>query len=101
MLKELVPEPMKCSPEARDVVIACLNGGLSKLHSHLEFMKLIASEANETCSKRKKQVISPEDVIGALEACDPFIWLMIRLWRWVFFLKSLRQFLRSKRLKQQ
>ena len=29
MIKDLVPESMKCGPDARDVIISCLNGTIA------------------------------------------------------------------------
>lgn len=60
LIKEVSPEGLKCSNEARDLIMSCLN----------EFLRMLSAEANETCTKRKRQIIAPEDVFGALETLE-------------------------------
>ncbi len=35
-----------------------------------EFLKLLASEANEVCNSQQRQVISPEDVLEAVRVSE-------------------------------
>lgn len=54
----MLPADISCSKETRDLLIDCC----------VEFIHLLASEANEICEKESKKTISPEHVLAALEA---------------------------------
>eukprot|EP00741_Cyanophora_paradoxa_P009632 tig00001542_g9330.t1 len=58
IIKELLPEDMRCSNETRDLVLECCT----------EFIHMISSEAQEVCQKENKKTMAPEHVIKALKA---------------------------------
>ncbi|EGC29012.1 hypothetical protein DICPUDRAFT_159469 [Dictyostelium purpureum] len=57
LIKEILPQEVKCSNETRDLILECC----------VEFIHLISSEANDICGKDNKRTIAPEHVIKALK----------------------------------
>ncbi|TEB35436.1 histone-fold-containing protein [Coprinellus micaceus] len=57
MISELLPNDISCAKETRDLVIECC----------VEFIHLIASEANDVCEEESKKTIAPEHIISALK----------------------------------
>ncbi|RKP08116.1 histone-fold-containing protein [Thamnocephalis sphaerospora] len=58
LINEMMPADISCAKETRDLLIECC----------VEFIHLIASEANEICEKEAKKTIAPEHVLSALKA---------------------------------
>lgn len=58
LINEMMPEDIICSKDTRDLLIDCC----------VEFIHLIASEANEICEKETKKIIAGEHVLQALQA---------------------------------
>eukprot|EP00276_Gloeochaete_wittrockiana_P015775 CAMPEP_0184349934 /NCGR_PEP_ID=MMETSP1089-20130417/37367_1 /TAXON_ID=38269 ORGANISM="Gloeochaete wittrockiana, Strain SAG46.84" /NCGR_SAMPLE_ID=MMETSP1089 /ASSEMBLY_ACC=CAM_ASM_000445 /LENGTH=146 /DNA_ID=CAMNT_0026682455 /DNA_START=20 /DNA_END=460 /DNA_ORIENTATION=- len=57
LIKDMLPEDIRCSNDARDLILECC----------VEFIQLISSEANEMCNKDSKKTIAAEHVIKALK----------------------------------
>ncbi|EGG14050.1 putative histone-like transcription factor [Cavenderia fasciculata] len=57
LIKEILPEDVKCSNETRDLILECC----------VEFIHLISSEANDICLKDGKRMIDAKHVITALD----------------------------------
>ncbi|CAO3609180.1 unnamed protein product [Cunninghamella echinulata] len=58
LINEMMPEDVVCAKDTRDLLIDCC----------VEFIHLIASEANEICEKETKKTIAGEHVIASLQA---------------------------------
>ncbi|KAG9293306.1 hypothetical protein G9A89_007552 [Geosiphon pyriformis] len=58
LITEMLPVDILCAKDTRDLLIDCC----------VEFIHLIASEANEICEKESKKTIAAEHVISALKA---------------------------------
>eukprot|EP00735_Rhodelphis_limneticus_P006956 TRINITY_DN19433_c0_g1::TRINITY_DN19433_c0_g1_i1::g.7774::m.7774 TRINITY_DN19433_c0_g1::TRINITY_DN19433_c0_g1_i1::g.7774 ORF type:complete len:284 (+),score=35.44,sp/P49592/NC2B_ARATH/44.03/6e-32,CBFD_NFYB_HMF/PF00808.18/1.5e-17,Histone/PF00125.19/0.00078,Bromo_TP/PF07524.8/0.2,PAT1/PF09770.4/5.8,FAM104/PF15434.1/0.23,FAM104/PF15434.1/8.6e+02 TRINITY_DN19433_c0_g1_i1:30-854(+) len=56
LIKDLLPSGLRCSNEARDLVTDCC----------MEYIKMLAFEANEYCGKENKKTIAPEHILQAL-----------------------------------
>ncbi|KAI8084354.1 histone-fold-containing protein [Gilbertella persicaria] len=56
LINEMMPDDIVCSKDTRDLLIDCC----------VEFIHLIASEANEICEKETKKTIAGEHVLAAL-----------------------------------
>ncbi|KAN0000045.1 hypothetical protein ACTFIZ_008517 [Dictyostelium cf. discoideum] len=56
LIKEMLPQDVKCSNETRDLILECC----------VEFIHLISSEANDICGREQKRTIAAEHVIKAL-----------------------------------
>ncbi|KYQ89344.1 putative histone-like transcription factor [Tieghemostelium lacteum] len=56
LIKEMLPNDIKCSNETRDMILECC----------VEFIHLISSEANDISGKDNKSTIGAEHVIKAL-----------------------------------
>ncbi|CAO0793658.1 unnamed protein product [Mucor circinelloides] len=54
----MMPDDIVCAKDTRDLLIDCC----------VEFIHLIASEANEICEKETKKTIAGEHVVAALQA---------------------------------
>jgi len=57
MISDILPSDMTCTRSTRNLVIDCC----------VEFIHLIASEANEICEKDQRKTITPEHVLAALK----------------------------------
>ncbi|RUS21683.1 histone-fold-containing protein [Endogone sp. FLAS-F59071] len=57
LINEMMPDDIICAKDTRDLLIDCC----------VEFIHLIASEANEICEKEAKKTIAAEHVITALQ----------------------------------
>ncbi|ORY02107.1 histone-fold-containing protein [Basidiobolus meristosporus CBS 931.73] len=57
LINEMMPDDIVCAKDTRDLLIDCC----------VEFIHLIASEANEICEKEAKKTIAAEHVIVALQ----------------------------------
>jgi len=57
LISEMMPDDITCAKDTRDLLIDCC----------VEFIHLIASEANEICEKDSKKTIAAEHVIEALK----------------------------------
>ncbi|PHZ08851.1 histone-fold-containing protein [Rhizopus microsporus ATCC 52813] len=57
LINEMMPEDIVCAKDTRDLLIDCC----------VEFIHLIASEANEICEKETKKTIAGEHVVAALQ----------------------------------
>ncbi|KAI8368933.1 histone-fold-containing protein [Choanephora cucurbitarum] len=57
LINEMMPDDIVCSKDTRDLLIDCC----------VEFIHLIASEANEICEKETKKTIAGEHVLSALK----------------------------------
>ncbi|KAI9294054.1 histone-fold-containing protein [Neoconidiobolus thromboides FSU 785] len=57
LITEVLPKEIACSKETRDLLVECC----------VEFIHLLASEANDVCEKQLKKTISAEHVIAALQ----------------------------------
>jgi histone H3/H4 len=57
LIKEILPEDIKCAQETRDLILECC----------IEFIHLITAEANEHCARDNKKVLTAEYVLRALE----------------------------------
>ncbi|CAG8434935.1 15386_t:CDS:2 [Funneliformis mosseae] len=57
LITEMLPPDIACAKDTRDLLIDCC----------VEFIHLIASEANEICEKEAKKTIAAEHVITALQ----------------------------------
>ncbi|RIA97304.1 histone-fold-containing protein [Glomus cerebriforme] len=57
LITEMLPSDITCAKDTRDLLIDCC----------VEFIHLIASEANEICEKEAKKTIAAEHVITALQ----------------------------------
>lgn len=66
----MVPH-IRVSTDARDLILNCCSGKIKYNHvfvtCHVEFIHLLASEANDISEKQQKKVISPEHIIEALQ----------------------------------
>eukprot|EP00029_Vermamoeba_vermiformis_P008354 TRINITY_DN3883_c0_g1_i1.p1 TRINITY_DN3883_c0_g1~~TRINITY_DN3883_c0_g1_i1.p1 ORF type:complete len:198 (+),score=38.36 TRINITY_DN3883_c0_g1_i1:37-630(+) len=58
IVKEVLPEDIKCSSDARDIILNCC----------IEFIHLLSSEANEYCEKENKKTISAEHIVKSLQS---------------------------------
>ncbi|KAG2201805.1 hypothetical protein INT46_010865 [Mucor plumbeus] len=58
LINEMMPDDIVCAKDTRDLLIDCC----------VEFIHLIASEANEICEKETKKTIAGEHVVAALQA---------------------------------
>eukprot|EP00898_Chlorokybus_atmophyticus_P003740 jgi/Chlat1/4367/Chrsp29S04514 len=58
VIKELLPEDVRVANDTRDIIAECC----------VEFINLLASEANEICAREDKRTIAPEHVLKALES---------------------------------
>eukprot|EP01096_Ripella_sp_DP13-Kostka_P012047 TRINITY_DN4959_c0_g1_i1.p1 TRINITY_DN4959_c0_g1~~TRINITY_DN4959_c0_g1_i1.p1 ORF type:complete len:160 (+),score=64.37 TRINITY_DN4959_c0_g1_i1:87-566(+) len=56
LIKDFLPDDIKCSLEARDLVLDCC----------VEFVQLVSSEASDLCTKNNKKTIGPEHVAQSL-----------------------------------
>jgi len=59
IIQESLPENTKCANETRQLITDCC----------VEFIHLVASEANEICNKENKKTIAPEHILKALNVC--------------------------------
>ncbi|CEP16424.1 hypothetical protein [Parasitella parasitica] len=57
LINEMMPDDIVCAKDTRDLLIDCC----------VEFIHLIASEANEICEKETKKTIAGEHVVAALQ----------------------------------
>lgn len=57
LVKEYVPRDIRVAKETLDAMLDCCN----------EFINLLASEANEVCTREEKKTILPEHAIQALK----------------------------------
>ncbi|KAF9398846.1 negative cofactor 2 transcription regulator complex subunit ncb2 [Mortierella sp. AD011] len=57
LINEMMPDDIACAKDTRDLLIECC----------VEFIHLLASEANEICEKETKKTIAAEHVIAALK----------------------------------
>ncbi|KAF9923486.1 negative cofactor 2 transcription regulator complex subunit ncb2 [Linnemannia zychae] len=57
LINEMMPEDITCAKDTRDLLIDCC----------VEFIHLLASEANDICEKETKKTIAAEHVITALK----------------------------------
>eukprot|EP00124_Ichthyophonus_hoferi_P005298 Ihof_evm1s734 gene=Ihof_evmTU1s734 len=57
LIKEMMPSDIRCANDTRELILSCCT----------EFIHLMASEANEVCSKEGKKTISAEHVIVSLK----------------------------------
>jgi len=57
LIRETLPEDIRCANDTRDLIGECC----------IEFIHLIASEANEICTKENKKTITPDHITKALE----------------------------------
>jgi len=57
LIKEALPSHLKCSPDARDLIMRCCK----------EFITMIAAEANEECDKVKKKKIVADHLVQAFQ----------------------------------
>jgi len=57
LIKEMLPDDVKCANETRDLILECC----------VEFIHLVSSEANDVCAKENKKTIAPEHIIKALQ----------------------------------
>ena len=55
MIKEILPN-VRVGIEARELILSCCT----------EFIQLLASEANEICSKQQKKTINAEHILSGL-----------------------------------
>lgn len=60
MIKEVLPENLRCSADARDLAISCC----------MEFIAMLTQECSDICDKSKKQTIRPEHVLQALKTLE-------------------------------
>lgn len=74
MIQEMLPTDVVCAKETRDILINCCTGNANFdgsirtcSNNQVEFVHLIASEANEACEKESKKTIMPEHVVTALQ----------------------------------
>jgi histone H3/H4 len=58
IVKEVLPDDIKCSSDARDIILNCC----------IEFIHLLSSEANEYCEKENKKTISAEHIVKSLQS---------------------------------
>eukprot|EP01089_Gocevia_fonbrunei_P022786 TRINITY_DN9346_c0_g1_i1.p1 TRINITY_DN9346_c0_g1~~TRINITY_DN9346_c0_g1_i1.p1 ORF type:complete len:150 (+),score=29.18 TRINITY_DN9346_c0_g1_i1:111-560(+) len=58
LIKDILPDGVKCSTDTRDLILECC----------VEFIHLLSTEANELCSKEKKTTIGPQHILKALES---------------------------------
>ncbi|CAO3565751.1 negative cofactor 2 transcription regulator complex subunit ncb2 [Mortierella alpina] len=58
LINEMMPDDIACAKDTRDLLIECC----------VEFIHLLASEANEICEKETKKTIAAEHVISALKS---------------------------------
>ncbi|CAH1763465.1 17281_t:CDS:2 [Entrophospora sp. SA101] len=58
LITEMLPPNIACPKDSRDLLIDCC----------VEFIRLIASEANDICEKEEKKTIAAEHVISALQS---------------------------------
>ncbi|KAG0172088.1 negative cofactor 2 transcription regulator complex subunit ncb2 [Apophysomyces sp. BC1034] len=58
LINEMMPDDVVCAKDTRDLLIDCC----------VEFIHLIASEANEICERETKKTIAGEHVVAALQA---------------------------------
>ncbi|KAJ9049592.1 negative cofactor 2 transcription regulator complex subunit ncb2 [Entomophthora muscae] len=58
LITEMLPSDIACSKETREILIECC----------VEFIHLLASEANDVCEKESKKTIAAEHVISALQS---------------------------------
>ncbi|KAF2073461.1 hypothetical protein CYY_005211 [Polysphondylium violaceum] len=56
LIKEMLPNDIRCSNETRDLILECC----------VEFIHLISSEANDICGKDGRRTIGADHVIKAL-----------------------------------
>jgi histone H3/H4 len=63
VIKENLAGEIRCGNDARDLIADCC----------VEFIQMIAAEANDVCNKGKKKTISPEHVIEALKVGISFL----------------------------
>ena len=59
----LQTDGIRCANDTRDLIVDCC----------VEFIQMIAAEANEVCNKGKKKTIAPEHVMEALKVCYRFL----------------------------
>eukprot|EP00698_Gefionella_okellyi_P005106 TRINITY_DN14687_c0_g1_i1.p1 TRINITY_DN14687_c0_g1~~TRINITY_DN14687_c0_g1_i1.p1 ORF type:complete len:143 (-),score=30.84 TRINITY_DN14687_c0_g1_i1:518-946(-) len=57
LIKEMLPEDMRCANETRDLLLECC----------VEFIHMVSSEASTICEKSQKKTISPEHILAALK----------------------------------
>jgi len=57
LLRDILPQDVKCSPETVDLILDCC----------VEFVHLIASEANEIANNESKKCINPQHILQALD----------------------------------
>lgn len=58
IIKEMMPNGTRTSPEARELMMDCC----------VEFIHLISSEANELCDKQQKKTLTGDHVMQALQS---------------------------------
>lgn len=74
VIKEnLSGDNIRCANDTRDLIVDCC----------VEFVQMIATEANDLCTKEKKKTISAEHVIEALKVRFLFECLLIILETWI------------------
>eukprot|EP01112_Ceratiomyxa_fruticulosa_P018087 TRINITY_DN573_c0_g1_i1.p1 TRINITY_DN573_c0_g1~~TRINITY_DN573_c0_g1_i1.p1 ORF type:complete len:159 (+),score=35.70 TRINITY_DN573_c0_g1_i1:540-1016(+) len=56
MIKESLPNDIKCANDTRDLILECC----------VQFIHMISSEANEVCSQENKKTIAAEHIMKAL-----------------------------------
>jgi len=57
LITEMLPNDIACSKETREILLECC----------VEFIHLLASEANDVCEKESRKTIGAEHVISALQ----------------------------------
>ncbi|ORX60571.1 histone-fold-containing protein [Hesseltinella vesiculosa] len=58
LINEMMPSDVVCAKDTRDLLIDCC----------VEFIHLIASEANDICEKEAKKTIAGEHILASLQA---------------------------------
>ncbi|KCV71193.1 hypothetical protein H696_02145 [Fonticula alba] len=60
MVQEMLPDDVTCARDAYDVLMSCC----------IEFVHLLAAEANEICEAEQKRTILPEHIVAALKRLE-------------------------------
>jgi len=57
LIREALPQDVKCTAETQKLMVQCC----------MEFLQLLSSESNDVCKDNNKKMISPEHVLAALK----------------------------------
>jgi histone H3/H4 len=57
MIKDILPPEIRCANDTREIISDCC----------IEFIQLVANEANDLCAKENKKTVTPQNILDSLK----------------------------------